>query len=141
MNDMARFRLKLERYLYAKGFTDALLRKVMLTQIGFSALALTFGIICLCFTRWFFFLFAGIGLVALNFWGLSLAVFKCFPAAYSRQFLFGHLCRFAGRMFFTGGVLLLCVWLGAPPAALGLGIASCLLVIALTALFGLSTAK
>jgi hypothetical protein len=125
-------RLKIERFLYKKGFTDAPLRDILLAQVVLLAVTLLLGLIMLLATSWFIYFFIGAALLSFNFWNMSLHVLKL-QKGYSKTLVRDQLLRFAGRILLTGFVLAVAMLMGGSPVALGLGLLSCLVVISIVA--------
>lgn len=123
-----KLKLRIERFLYKKGFTDAPLRAIILAQLALVCASLVSGLILLYFSAWPICFFLGAALICLNFWSMSRFIFEHMPGGYSKTFLQGQIFRFMGRVILTGVVLGLALYFGASPWPLVLGMNACLAV-------------
>lgn len=124
-------KLKIERFLYKKGFTEAPLRAIILAQLALLGVLLVLGLAALYFSAWPICVFLGAALISFNFWTMSRFLLEHLPGGYSRTFLRGQLLRFFGRLLVTGAALGVAIYYGASPAAIGLGMFLCLAVTAI----------
>ncbi len=127
-------KLKIERYLYKKGFTEEPLRAVIMALLVLLAVSLLLGLGLLPVTRWMLVFFAGVAIFCFNFWFMSLYLLARLSGANAGVLLKGQLARFFGRMLFTGLALALVLILGGSPLALGLGFTSGLVLTSIVAL-------
>ncbi|MDL2306762.1 hypothetical protein LJC48_01850 [Desulfovibrio sp. OttesenSCG-928-C06] len=132
---------RIETYLYHKGFTDPVLRGVMLVQLVICAFLLVAGAVAFWFTGFVLQAFIGAALMTFNFWFLSLFIFRHFYGGYSRDFLAGQLLRFIGRFALTGAVLVAVAILGGSPVAVCAGIVCCVAASGAVALLGMRNSR
>lgn len=125
-------KLKIERFLYKKGFTEAPLRAIIFAQLYLLALSLTLGLIFLFFSIWPICFFLGAALITFNFWSMSRFILEQLPGGYSARFLQGQLFRSLGRLIITGAVLTAALYFGASPFAMLFGMLACMAVIGIT---------
>lgn len=130
-----KLKLKIERFLYKKGFTYAPLRAIILAQFALVCASLFFGLVVLYFSVWPICFFLGAALISYNFWSMSRFVLEHLPGGYSKSFLQGQIFRFLGRIIISGIVLGLAFYWGASPWPLALGMIACL---AVTGIVGVS---
>lgn len=127
-------KLKTERFLYKKGFTDAPLRDIILSQLVLLVVSFALGLLALPLTSWMMVFFVGAALLSFNFWNISRFVLARIPAGYSAGLAGSQLVRFLGRIFITGLILTAVIIAGGSILALSLGLLSCLIVISIVAL-------
>lgn len=127
-------KLKTERFLYKKGFTDAPLRDIIFSQLVLLVVSLFAGLLLLPVTSWLIVFFVGAALLSFNFWSISRFVLARFPVGYSKSLVKSQLLRFFGRTLLTGLILMAVILAGGSVLALSLGLLSCLIVISVVAL-------
>ena len=121
----------IERYLLARGFTEAPLRVAVMGQIPLLAVSFLAGLALWPRTSWFICFFTGAALFSVNFWFMGRELLRIASGDYSVRMAWGHFFKFLLRILLLGLVLAAALLAGASPVALGLGIFSSLMVIAL----------
>ncbi|MDR2893631.1 MAG: ATP synthase subunit I [Deltaproteobacteria bacterium] len=116
---------RVEAWLYGKGFNEPVLRGMMLTQLLLFAVSAVFAVATVWLNGWMLMFALGAGVVLFNFWFMCRFFFRYFDGTYSRQLLTGHLLGFFGRLLVSGVVLGVAFALGGSPAALSVGVFSC----------------
>ncbi|MDR2825296.1 MAG: hypothetical protein LBV76_00700 [Deltaproteobacteria bacterium] len=125
----ATLKQKVEGYLYRRGFTEPILREVMLAQLAVTAVAAVLTIVFIWLTSWFLLFFVGAALVTCNFWFLCQFIFKRFSEGYSKNFVLGQVLLFSGRFVLTGLILAAALLFGGSPSAILAGLGTCVTVI------------
>jgi small-conductance mechanosensitive channel len=130
----ATLKQRIEGYLYRRGFTEPVLREVMLVQLAVAAALLLLALAFIWLTDWFLFCFAGSLLVTCNFWFLCRFIFRHFSGGYSGSFALRQILLFGGRFILTALLLAWILLSGGSPSALLAGLGTCVAVIIATAL-------
>lgn len=132
---------RIEAGLYNRGFTDPVLRAVMLAQVLLVGTAALCGLALVWLSSWPLMFALGAAGMAFNFWFLCRLVFKHFGGVFSRELLVRHLFGFFGRLVLTGLAFGIALVLGGSPVALSAGVLISIGLCALVALLRLRAGR
>jgi hypothetical protein len=135
----ATLKQRIEGFLYRKGFTEPVLREVMLVQFAVASVLLILALAFIWLTDWFVFFFAGSLLVTCNFWFLCRFIFSRFSGVYSKSLALRQILLFGGRFVLTALILAWILFSGGSPSALLAGLGTCVAVIIAVALLRFRT--
>ena len=102
---MQKIRLKIEAFLYKKGFASAIIRHLLCTQILIICLALISGVALLPFTTWALAFALGAIICTANFWFLARFAEANVRHQFSRALAIKSFLGFTLRLVVTAVVL------------------------------------